>query len=196
MVGDEKQSIYGFRGCVPEFFQEKLEDMQRNGEKTVLLHTNFRSAKSVIDGVNQVFSYCMTDRRYGLDYSKKSKLVLCDKYGEYYGRARLDILEIEKPPTEIETPRIYDIREEALKEETTEDDITVSMANALTSVTSNPTVLLFLVVLFLVVCGMFMETTVIALILTPILLPVMRNIGVNEVVFGMIMMTTVTFGGS
>ena len=74
------------------------------------------------------------------------------------------------------------------------DDITVSMANALTSMTSNPTVLLFLVVVFLAICGMFMETTVIALILTPILLPVMRNIGVNEVVFGMIMMTTVTFG--
>lgn len=32
------------------------------------------------------------------------------------------------------------------------------------------------------------------IILTPILLPVMRSIGVNEVVFGMIMMTTVTFG--
>ena len=74
------------------------------------------------------------------------------------------------------------------------DDITVSMANALTSVTSNPTILLALVVLFLVACGMFMETTVIALILTPILLPVMRSIGVDEVVFGMIMMTTVTFG--
>ena len=74
------------------------------------------------------------------------------------------------------------------------DDITVSMANALTSVTSNPTILLALVVIFLVVCGMFMETTVIALILTPILLPVMRSIGVDEVVFGMIMMTTVTFG--
>ena len=74
------------------------------------------------------------------------------------------------------------------------DDITVSIANALTSMTSNPTILLFLVVIFLAICGMFMETTVIALILTPILLPVMRNIGVNEVVFGMIMMTTVTFG--
>ena len=74
------------------------------------------------------------------------------------------------------------------------DDITVSMANALTSVTSNPHILLALIVLFLVVCGMFMETTVIALILTPILLPVVRDIGVNEVVFGMIMMTTVTFG--
>lgn len=74
------------------------------------------------------------------------------------------------------------------------DDITVTIANALTSVTSNPTLLLLLVVLFLLICGMFMETTVIALILTPILLPVMKSVGVDEVVFGMIMMTAVTFG--
>ena len=74
------------------------------------------------------------------------------------------------------------------------DDITVTIAQGLIGVTSNPTLLLFLVVLFLLLCGMFMETTVIALILTPILLPVMRSVGVDEVVFGMIMMTTVTFG--
>ena len=74
------------------------------------------------------------------------------------------------------------------------DDITVSIANSLVQVTSNPYLLLGLVVIFLLICGMFMETTVIALILTPILLPVMRSVGVNEVVFGMIMMTTVTFG--
>lgn len=49
-------------------------------------------------------------------------------------------------------------------------------------------------ILFLLLCGMFMETTVIALILTPILLPVMQNVGVDPVVFGMIMMTCVTFG--
>ena len=74
------------------------------------------------------------------------------------------------------------------------DNITVTIANALLGITSNSAILLLLVVVFLLLCGMFMETTVIALILTPILLPVMRSIGVNEVVFGMIMMTTVTFG--
>lgn len=74
------------------------------------------------------------------------------------------------------------------------DDITVTIANSLLGITSNPTLLLLIVVLFLLVCGMFMETTVIALILTPILLPVMRSVGVDEVVFGMIMMTVVTFG--
>ncbi len=74
------------------------------------------------------------------------------------------------------------------------DNLTTSIASALVSLTSNSTVLLFLVILFLLFCGCFMETTVIALILTPILLPVMQNIGVDPVVFGMIMMTTVTFG--
>lgn len=74
------------------------------------------------------------------------------------------------------------------------DNIAVSIAQTLTNITSSPTLLLLVVVVFLMCCGMFMETTVIALILTPILLPVMRSVGVNEIVFGMIMMTTVTFG--
>lgn len=74
------------------------------------------------------------------------------------------------------------------------DDLTTTIASALVSVTANKTLLLFLVILFLLLCGMFMETTVIALILTPILLPVMQNVGVDPVVFGMIMMTFVTFG--
>ena len=74
------------------------------------------------------------------------------------------------------------------------DDITIVIANTLLGITSNPKLLLTIIVVFLLVCGMFMETTVIALILTPILLPVMRSVGVDEVVFGMIMMTVVTFG--
>lgn len=74
------------------------------------------------------------------------------------------------------------------------DDLTTVIATALISITTNKTILLFLVILFLLFCGMFMETTVIALILTPILLPVMQSVGVDPVVFGMIMMTCVTFG--
>ena len=74
------------------------------------------------------------------------------------------------------------------------DGITITIASALTSITSNPTILLAIVILFLLICGCFMETTVIALILTPILLPVVQSVGVDPVVFGMIMMTTVTFG--
>lgn len=74
------------------------------------------------------------------------------------------------------------------------DDITTKLATTLMGVSNNPTIVLALVVFFLLGCGMFMETTVIALILTPILLPVMKSVGVDPVVFGMIMMTCVTFG--
>ena len=74
------------------------------------------------------------------------------------------------------------------------DDLTTVLATALVSITSNRVALLLLVILFLLACGMFMETTVIALILTPILKPVMQSVGVDPVVFGMIMMTCVTFG--
>ena len=74
------------------------------------------------------------------------------------------------------------------------DDLTTTLATALVSITSNRVALLFLVILFLLICGCFMETTVIALILTPILKPVMESVGVDPVVFGMIMMTCVTFG--
>ena len=69
------------------------------------------------------------------------------------------------------------------------DDLTTTIASALVSITTNKTLLLFLVILFRLLCG-----TVIALILTLILLPVMQNVGVDPVVFGMIMMTCVTFG--
>lgn len=74
------------------------------------------------------------------------------------------------------------------------DDITTKLATTLMGISDNPTILLALVVFFLLGCGMFMETTVIALILTPILLPVMKSVGVDPVVFGMTMMTCVTFG--
>ena len=74
------------------------------------------------------------------------------------------------------------------------DDLTTTLATALVAITSNKIALLFLVILFLFICGCFMETTVIALILTPILKPVMESVGVDPVVFGMIMMTCVTFG--
>ena len=74
------------------------------------------------------------------------------------------------------------------------DDLTTTLATALVSITSNRVALLFLVIIFLLICGCFMETTVIALILTPILKPVMESVGVDPVVFGMIMMTCVTFG--
>lgn len=64
----------------------------------------------------------------------------------------------------------------------------------LTAVT-NPTVLLFVVSGFLLVLGMLVEATVLVMLLTPILVPVITAAGIDPVHFGLVMMTLVTFGG-
>jgi tripartite ATP-independent transporter DctM subunit len=74
------------------------------------------------------------------------------------------------------------------------DRIPQAMAAFLMGITSNPYFLLFIIILLLVFCGMFIETTVIALLLTPILLPVVKSVGIDPVQFGLIMMTVVTMG--
>jgi tripartite ATP-independent transporter DctM subunit len=74
------------------------------------------------------------------------------------------------------------------------DRVPQAMAGFLITLTSNPYIMLFIIILLLVVCGMFIETTVIALLLTPILLPVVKSVGVDPVQFGLIMMTVVTMG--
>ncbi|MDR3049725.1 MAG: TRAP transporter large permease subunit [Elusimicrobiota bacterium] len=74
------------------------------------------------------------------------------------------------------------------------EQLPLQIANGLLGITSQPIFMLLMIVLLLVVCGMFMETTIIALILTPILLPVVKQIGVDPVHFGIIMMTVVTSG--
>ena len=75
MVGDVKQSIYGFRGCRPEIFEGKRRAMLARGEKTVLLNHNFRSALAVTDCVNEIFSYSMTEESSGTDYKNTSALI-------------------------------------------------------------------------------------------------------------------------
>ena len=65
----------------------------------------------------------------------------------------------------------------------------------LVSITSNPDVLMLLLVAFIIVLGMFLESTVIVLLLTPILVPVITRLGIDPVHFGLVMMTCVTLGG-
>ncbi|MDF1511298.1 TRAP transporter large permease [Robertmurraya sp. DFI.2.37] len=68
-------------------------------------------------------------------------------------------------------------------------------AEFIIGLTSSPTLILFLVLLFLLIMGMFIESTVIVLLLTPIFLPIITQIGVDPVHFGILMMTLVTMGG-
>lgn len=74
------------------------------------------------------------------------------------------------------------------------DRVPQIIATALMGITSNPTLMLLIIILMLIISGMFIETTVIALLLTPILLPVVTSLGINPVHFGIIMMTVTTMG--
>jgi tripartite ATP-independent transporter DctM subunit len=65
----------------------------------------------------------------------------------------------------------------------------------LVSITTNASLLMGLLVVFIVALGMLLESTVIVLLLTPILVPVITRLGIDPVHFGLVMMTCVTLGG-
>jgi len=80
MVGDVKQSIYQFRLADPGIFLKKYdtfvpaEEAQPGQPRKVLLSKNFRSAGSVINAVNDVFTGCMSAEVGGLDYGQQERL--------------------------------------------------------------------------------------------------------------------------
>ena len=63
-----------------------------------------------------------------------------------------------------------------------------------TELSSNPYVILLLINLMLLVLGCLMDMAPLILILTPILLPVVKSIGIDPVHFGMIMMVNLGIG--
>ncbi len=77
MVGDVKQSIYGFRLCDPEIFLNKMEEFSSDGETSKLfkLNTNFRSDVNILNFINLVFSGVMTKDFGGIDYKNEACLV-------------------------------------------------------------------------------------------------------------------------
>ncbi|HHY70554.1 MAG TPA: UvrD-helicase domain-containing protein [Thermoanaerobacterales bacterium] len=58
VVGDKKQSIYGFRGARVELFEKLREDMESQGQ-VLNLKDNFRSDERIINYVNQSFDNLM-----------------------------------------------------------------------------------------------------------------------------------------
>jgi tripartite ATP-independent transporter DctM subunit len=76
----------------------------------------------------------------------------------------------------------------------TDENTPAMLGSLLFGITSNPQILMVIIVLFLVVAGMFIDSNVNTLLLTPIFLPVLTRLGVDPVHFGIIMMTMVTMG--
>lgn len=58
----------------------------------------------------------------------------------------------------------------------------------------SPIIILLIINIFLLIVGMVMDTTPAILILTPILLPIITNLGMNPIQFGVIMVVNLAIG--
>jgi tripartite ATP-independent transporter DctM subunit len=68
------------------------------------------------------------------------------------------------------------------------------VAEWMLGLSKDPFIVILLILFFLLVAGFFVESTVLVLLLTPIFVPIVREIGVDPVHFGILMMSIVTLG--
>ena len=109
MVGDVKQSIYGFRHAEPRIFLDKIKDYQTNSENSkyrlYTMNKNFRSSEKIIEFTNTVFDNIMTENFAKIDYKKDGRMIYKDweiKDGEIVKtKIKEDNIEINDKKVEI-----------------------------------------------------------------------------------------------
>jgi C4-dicarboxylate transporter DctM subunit len=70
----------------------------------------------------------------------------------------------------------------------------VLFGNTLRAVTSNPTLVLFLVSAFLLILGCFVETLALLILLSPFLFPIVTSYGIDPIHFGIVFMMCLVIG--
>jgi len=109
MVGDVKQSIYGFRQASPALFIEKRDTFARyDGESSpacVVLGRNFRSKPGVTDCVNFAFRQLMRRQAAEIEYSADEELV-CGRNDLSVCDAELHLLEYTDDMAQAEAQHI------------------------------------------------------------------------------------------
>lgn len=76
----------------------------------------------------------------------------------------------------------------------TVEQIPNQIANWLIGISSNPVVIILLISVLLLIVGMFMDTLAAIIILTPILLPIVVQVGYDPVHFGILMVVNLAIG--
>ncbi len=112
MVGDIKQSIYGFRQCDKNIFATKEKNYHKgeNGE-VIYLNQNFRSFGKILKFVNLVYKNVMT-ADVGDDYLKNSMFdVMSDE-----GSVDISLVAV-SGAKEVVEPKIYSVMEDKFKDE-------------------------------------------------------------------------------
>ncbi len=103
MVGDVKQSIYGFRQAMPAIFINRRDSYPPydgfHFPAAITLGNNFRSRAEVTDSVNFLFRQLMTREAGGIDYDEREALVPSASYPENAG-AQTELLLYDSDLTE------------------------------------------------------------------------------------------------
>jgi TRAP-type C4-dicarboxylate transport system permease large subunit len=73
-------------------------------------------------------------------------------------------------------------------------NVGILLQNFLTSFITNPLVFIFIVMIVLLILGMIMESSVIQLLVTPILAPIALSYGLDPIHFGLIVIITLLVG--
>ncbi|MEN9518148.1 MAG: hypothetical protein RLZZ381_736 [Cyanobacteriota bacterium] len=74
IVGDIKQSIYGFRRADIRVFQQFRDRILRNNGKEVILSTSFRTHETLIEQLNKIFTPLLAENHQDLNAVRQSKL--------------------------------------------------------------------------------------------------------------------------
>ena len=85
MVGDIKQSIYGFRHAEPALFENERKsysDEATAKERRIFFMDNYRSCRSVVDAVNEVFTEAMDEKITDMNYIPEDNL-RCNTEGDF-----------------------------------------------------------------------------------------------------------------
>ncbi|MCT4632243.1 MAG: helicase-exonuclease AddAB subunit AddA [Firmicutes bacterium] len=95
LVGDVKQSIYGFRLAEPELFLEKYRDYKGDEiSEKIDLNKNFRSSDGVLSFINMIFKKIMNLDTNNIDYDKDSMLYPGLEFDKEEGfTAKMDLIE-------------------------------------------------------------------------------------------------------
>lgn len=115
LVGDVKQSIYGFRHAKPEIFINKQETYHDENHEVIFLSNNFRSRSEVVNAVNTVFLKIMTPQTGNTDYEKEALVQTAPYPSEDSKNYQAEILLIDKAQKfEFPEEETDDLNEEAL----------------------------------------------------------------------------------
>lgn len=108
VVGDLKQSIYGFRQCDMTIFAEKENTYGKTTPGEVhYLNSNFRSGGKILKFVNELFSDIMT-KEVGIDYAANSRF---ESTRPDFGKVELDVITVKKEREEAK-PVVYSVYED------------------------------------------------------------------------------------